>query len=159
MSMVKEFKEFALKGNVLDLAVAVIIGGAFGGIVSSLINDIIMPVVGMAGNANFKDLYLPLSDSAKSAATAFAAANPGFAGNKSSRSGIDSKARTEARSSGERPDTNPTAEPPRGCRSARVDGSSKVGSPRETNRTLTPSRQIGKPDHTGGADPECPCPV
>lgn len=60
MGMVKEFKEFALKGNVLDLAVGVIIGGAFGGIVSSLINDIIMPVVSMAGNANFKDLYLPL---------------------------------------------------------------------------------------------------
>ncbi len=77
MGMVKEFKEFALKGNVLDLAVGVIIGGAFAGIVSSLINDIIMPVVGMAGNANFKDLYLPLSDSAKSAASAFAAANPG----------------------------------------------------------------------------------
>lgn len=45
MSMMKEFKEFALKGNVLDLAVGVIIGGAFGGIVSSLINDVIMPVV------------------------------------------------------------------------------------------------------------------
>ena len=77
MGMVKEFKEFALKGNVLDLAVAVIIGGAFGGIVSSLINDIIMPVVGMAGNANFKDLYFPLSASAKSAVDAYVTANPG----------------------------------------------------------------------------------
>jgi len=46
MGMVKEFKEFALKGNVLDLAVGVIIGGAFGGIVASLIGDVIMPVIG-----------------------------------------------------------------------------------------------------------------
>ena len=77
MGMIKEFKEFALKGNMLDLAVGVIIGGAFGGIVTSLIGDIIMPVVGMAGNVNFKDAYIPLSDSAKSATTAFATANPG----------------------------------------------------------------------------------
>lgn len=55
MSMVKEFKEFALKGNVLDLAVAVIIGVAFGGIINSFIKDIIMPVVGLAGSANFSD--------------------------------------------------------------------------------------------------------
>ncbi len=48
MGLMKEFKEFALKGNVLDLAVAVIVGGAFGKIVSSLIGDVIMPVVGMA---------------------------------------------------------------------------------------------------------------
>lgn len=53
MSLVKEFKEFALKGNVLDLAVGVIIGGAFGKIVESLIGDIIMPVVGLAGNVDF----------------------------------------------------------------------------------------------------------
>ena len=63
MGLVKEFREFALKGNVLDLAVAVIIGGAFGGIVNSVINDIIMPVVGKAiGNADFSNLYFPLSD-------------------------------------------------------------------------------------------------
>jgi large conductance mechanosensitive channel len=79
MGMVKEFREFALKGNVLDLAVGVIIGGAFGGIVASLIGDIIMPVVGMAGNVNFKDNYIALSDSAKSAVSAYAAANPGKA--------------------------------------------------------------------------------
>ncbi|MBY0261903.1 MAG: large conductance mechanosensitive channel protein MscL [Phycisphaerales bacterium] len=75
--MLSEFKDFALKGNVLDLAVGVIIGGAFGGIVGSLIGDIIMPVVGMAGNVNFKDAYIPLSKSATDAASAFAAANPG----------------------------------------------------------------------------------
>ena len=51
-----EFKEFAMKGNVIDMAVGVIIGGAFGKIVTSLVNDIIMPVVGIAtGGVNFKD--------------------------------------------------------------------------------------------------------
>lgn len=60
--MLKEFKEFALKGNMLDLAVAVIIGGAFGKIVTSLVNDIIMPPIGLLlGNINFKDLYINLS--------------------------------------------------------------------------------------------------
>lgn len=55
--MLKEFKEFALKGNVLDLAVGVIIGGAFGKIVSSLVNDIIMPLIGvLIGGINFTDL-------------------------------------------------------------------------------------------------------
>jgi large conductance mechanosensitive channel len=55
--MLKEFKEFALRGNVLDLAVAVIIGGAFGKIVSSLVNDVLMPVVGLAlGGLNFSEL-------------------------------------------------------------------------------------------------------
>ncbi len=68
MGMVKEFKEFALKGNVLDLAVGVIIGGAFGKIVGSLIDDIIMPVVGMAvGKVDFKNLYHPLGFDAKGA--------------------------------------------------------------------------------------------
>ena len=55
--MLKEFKEFALKGNVIDLAVAVIIGGAFGKIVSSLVNDVIMPAVGaLLGGISFTDL-------------------------------------------------------------------------------------------------------
>lgn len=53
MGMLSEFKDFALKGNVLDMAIGVIIGGAFGKIVNSLIEDIIMPVVGMAGNVDF----------------------------------------------------------------------------------------------------------
>ncbi len=61
--MVKEFKEFALKGNVVDLAVGVIIGGAFGKIVNSVIEDLIMPVIGkLIGNVDFSNLYFPLSD-------------------------------------------------------------------------------------------------
>ncbi|HEX8875601.1 MAG TPA: large conductance mechanosensitive channel protein MscL [Phycisphaerales bacterium] len=60
MGFIKEFREFALKGNMLDLAVGVIIGGAFGGIVNSLIKDIIMPVVGMAGNVDFNNRFVPL---------------------------------------------------------------------------------------------------
>lgn len=55
--MLKEFKEFAMKGNVMDLAIAVIIGGAFGKIVTSLVNDILMPVLGiLLGRINFADL-------------------------------------------------------------------------------------------------------
>ena len=61
--MFKEFKEFAMKGNVVDLAVAVIIGGAFGKIVTSLVEDIIMPLVGkVTGGLDFSNLYLPLSE-------------------------------------------------------------------------------------------------
>ena len=59
MSIIKEFKEFAVKGNALDMAVGIIIGGAFGGVVSSLVKDVIMPPIGLAlGNVDFKDLYL-----------------------------------------------------------------------------------------------------
>jgi large conductance mechanosensitive channel len=54
--MLKEFKEFALRGNVLDLAVAVIIGGAFGKIVTSLVNDLLMPIIGLVlGGINFSE--------------------------------------------------------------------------------------------------------
>lgn len=61
MEMIKEFKEFAMRGNVVDLAVGIIIGAAFGGIVSSLVNDVIMPPVGkIMGNVNFSDLFLSL---------------------------------------------------------------------------------------------------
>ena len=61
MSFVQEFKEFAMKGNVVDLAVGVIIGGAFGKIVSSLVGDVVMPLIGMLiGGVNFKDLTLKL---------------------------------------------------------------------------------------------------
>jgi large conductance mechanosensitive channel len=63
MSMMKEFKEFAMRGNVVDLAVGVIIGGAFGKIVTSVVNDIIMPPIGMAvGGVDFKDLKLVLQE-------------------------------------------------------------------------------------------------
>ncbi len=59
MGFVKEFKEFAMKGNVMDLAIAVIIGGAFGKIVSSFVNDVLMPPLGLLlGNVDFKDLKL-----------------------------------------------------------------------------------------------------
>jgi large conductance mechanosensitive channel len=59
--MLKEFKEFALRGNVLDLAIAVIIGAAFGVIVNSAVNDILMPPIGMAvGKIDFKDLFVSL---------------------------------------------------------------------------------------------------
>ena len=55
--MLKEFKEFAMRGNVLDLAVAVIIGGAFGKIITSLVNDVLMPLIGLVlGGINFSDL-------------------------------------------------------------------------------------------------------
>jgi large conductance mechanosensitive channel len=59
--MFKEFKEFAVKGNVIDLAIGVIIGGAFGKIVSSLVNDIIMPVIGkLIGNVDFSNFFISL---------------------------------------------------------------------------------------------------
>lgn len=63
MSLLKEFKEFATRGNVLDLAVGVIIGGAFGKIVSSLVADIIMPPIGvLIGGVKFTDIKLTLKD-------------------------------------------------------------------------------------------------
>jgi large conductance mechanosensitive channel len=61
MSILKDFKAFAMRGNVIDLAVAVIIGGAFGKIVSSFVNDILMPPLGLLlGNVDFKDLKVLL---------------------------------------------------------------------------------------------------
>jgi large conductance mechanosensitive channel len=62
MSMASEFKEFAVKGNVVDLAVGIIIGGAFGKIVSSVVNDVIMPPIGLLlGKVDFSNLFLNLS--------------------------------------------------------------------------------------------------
>src|SRR3954466_9843348 len=61
--MFKEFKEFAVKGNAIDLAVGVIIGAAFGKIVSSVVEDLLMPPIGrLVGNLDFSNLYIPLSD-------------------------------------------------------------------------------------------------
>ena len=61
MGLIKEFKEFAVRGNVVDLAVGVIIGAAFGKIVTSLVQDVIMPPIGKAtGGVNFADLFIPL---------------------------------------------------------------------------------------------------
>ena len=64
MSMISEFKEFALKGNVMDLAVGVIIGGAFATITKSLVDDIIMPIVAFifGGEINFKNMFFVLGD-------------------------------------------------------------------------------------------------
>lgn len=59
--MLKEFKEFAMRGNVIDMAVGIIIGGAFGTIVKSLVNDVIMPPIGLLlGGVDFSDLFLTL---------------------------------------------------------------------------------------------------
>lgn len=64
--MLKEFKEFAVKGNVVDLAVGVIIGAAFGTIVKSLVDDVIMPPIGyLLGNVDFSNLFLVLKDGMK----------------------------------------------------------------------------------------------
>jgi large conductance mechanosensitive channel len=61
MSMLKEFKEFAMKGNVIDMAVGIIIGAAFGKIISSLVTDVIMPPIGkIMGGVDFKDLFVNL---------------------------------------------------------------------------------------------------
>jgi large conductance mechanosensitive channel len=61
--MLKEFKEFAIKGNVVDMAVGIIIGAAFGAIVKSLVDDVIMPPIGLLlGNVDFSDLFLVLGD-------------------------------------------------------------------------------------------------
>jgi large conductance mechanosensitive channel len=61
--MLKEFKEFAVKGNAIDLAVGVIIGAAFGKIVTSIVEDLLMPPIGRAaGNLDFSNMYVPLSD-------------------------------------------------------------------------------------------------
>ncbi|HPB67671.1 MAG TPA: large-conductance mechanosensitive channel protein MscL [Candidatus Omnitrophota bacterium] len=70
MNFVKEFKEFAMKGNVVDVAVGIIIGGAFGKIVSSVVNDVIMPPVGLLlGGVNFTDLKIPLKSAQLDATT------------------------------------------------------------------------------------------
>ncbi len=68
MAMVKEFKEFAMRGNVVDMAVGIIIGGAFGTIVKSLVADVIMPPIGLAlGNVDFSDLFVILKEGATAA--------------------------------------------------------------------------------------------
>jgi large conductance mechanosensitive channel len=68
MSIGSEFKEFAMKGNVVDLAVGVIVGGAFGKIVSSLVGDVVTPVLGkMIGGVNFTDLAITLGNDPKGA--------------------------------------------------------------------------------------------
>ena len=65
MGILKEFQEFAVKGNVVDMAVGIIIGGAFGTIVKSLVNDVIMPPIGLLlGGVDFSDLFINLGEGA-----------------------------------------------------------------------------------------------
>ncbi len=73
--MLKEFREFAMKGNVLDMAIGVIIGGAFGKIVSSLVSDVLMPPIGLLlGGVDFTDLFINLSGTAQPSLVAAKAA-------------------------------------------------------------------------------------
>jgi large conductance mechanosensitive channel len=66
--MIKEFKDFAVKGKVIDLAVGVVVGGAFGKIVTSLVNDIIMPLLGLiVGKVNFSELKIVITPAARNA--------------------------------------------------------------------------------------------
>ena len=84
MGMMQEFREFAVKGNAMDLAVGVIIGGAFGKIVDSIVGDLVMPLVGkLVGGLDFSNYYIPLAgqaaglslDAAKKAGAVFAYGN------------------------------------------------------------------------------------
>ncbi len=71
MSIVKEFQEFAVKGNMIDMAVGIIVGGAFGKIVTSLVNDVIMPPIGLLlGGVNFRDLAVTMKAAVVDAAGA-----------------------------------------------------------------------------------------
>jgi large conductance mechanosensitive channel len=79
MKIIQEFKAFAMRGNVVDLAIGVIIGAAFGNIVNSLVKDVIMPPIGkLIGNLDFSNLYIPLSEKITQAQAAFNVANPGL---------------------------------------------------------------------------------
>src|SRR5512137_58573 len=81
MGMIKEFKEFAMRGNVLDMAVGIIIGGAFGTIVKSMVDDVIMPPIGLAmGNVDFTNLFVVLKSGTKAAAPYAALADAKAAG-------------------------------------------------------------------------------
>ena len=67
--MLKEFKEFAMRGNVIDMAIGIIIGGAFGPIVGSMVSDILMPPIGLAmGNVDFTNLFVLIKEGSKAAA-------------------------------------------------------------------------------------------
>ena len=80
MGFLKEFKDFAMRGNVVDMAVGVVIGGAFGKIVTSLVNDVFMPIVGLAvGGVDFSSLFVQLGDFDKKYETLEAAKEAGVA--------------------------------------------------------------------------------
>lgn len=75
MGLLREFREFAMRGNVVDLAIGVIIGGAFGSVTKSMVEDILMPPIGkLVGNLDFSNLYISLSDKIDAANAAKAAA-------------------------------------------------------------------------------------
>lgn len=76
MGLVKEFREFAMKGNMVDMAVGIIIGGAFGVIIKSLIDDVIMPIVSIPGKVDFSNMYIPLSNAVSDANEAAATKLP-----------------------------------------------------------------------------------
>ena len=81
MGMVKEFKEFAMRGNVVDMAVGIIIGGAFGTIVKSLVDDVLMPPIGLLlGGIDFSNFFVVLKQGAKAAAPYAALADAKAAG-------------------------------------------------------------------------------
>lgn len=65
MGFIKEFRDFALKGNVFDMAIGVIMGGAFGSVVTSLIKHVLSPILGLAGGANFTEMFVMLKKSDK----------------------------------------------------------------------------------------------
>ena len=78
--MLKEFKEFAIKGNMMDMAVGIIIGAAFGTVVTSLVNDVLMPVIsGLIGSPDFSNLYVVLRNPSGAAYTSVKAARDGGA--------------------------------------------------------------------------------
>lgn len=80
MGLMKEFKEFALKGNVVDLAVGVIIGAAFGALINSMVADVLMPPIGkVVGGLDFSNLYISLSDHVDAANAAIASTQPAAA--------------------------------------------------------------------------------
>ena len=80
MSIIKEFKEFAIKGNMMDLAIGVIIGGAFGKIIDSLVKDIVMPVISwiLGGNVDYTNWFLILGDNPNNVTTLKAAQDAGL---------------------------------------------------------------------------------
>ncbi|GAB4383042.1 MAG: large conductance mechanosensitive channel protein MscL [Phycisphaerales bacterium] len=77
MGLMKEFREFAVRGNMVDMAVGIIIGAAFGGLVKSLVDDVVMPAIGVIWKADFTNLYFPLTESVRKAMAEHAAAHPG----------------------------------------------------------------------------------
>ncbi|MFG0312809.1 MAG: MscL family protein, partial [Phycisphaerales bacterium] len=77
MGLIKEFKEFAVRGNVMDMAIGIIIGGAFSVIIRSVIDDLVMPIVGIAGKADFQNFYLGLTENVRVGVQDYESANNG----------------------------------------------------------------------------------